>query len=557
MALDPPSRLAVAAAGCAAMALTGTSALAQPAAPLAPDAGALIIDQQRQDRRLPEPPAAAARPALPPVAATEAVPAPATPLRSIRLTGSDRLAAQAAEIGARLAGRPLDGATIKAAADAVSAAYAESGLALYMVAAPRQDFAQGVLVLHVVEGYLAEVTVGGDPRIAASPLVAAQVAALKVERPLTRATLERRLSLLRDIPGVTVQAQLQNTAAPGAVRMTLNLELDRVQPEISFNNQGTPRLGRVSAQAALTANSLMRPGDRARLTVAAPTEVERFQYVGLTYAAPVGTDGLTVQGSVTYLRTRPESPPIEGDATTVGVQLSYPVIRGYARNLSASAGLDGLNSDNAIYGQTFTSDHTRALRAGLAYSAVAPRRSLSAGVTGSLGLDVLGARTDGRITDAGFRKLNLQVMAAQALGPAVAVRLRGLAQASGKRLPAAEQLPLGGEAFGRAFYSGVITGDHGYAGSAELAWIPQHGPSALKGSEIFGFLDGGRAWTRARPPFVGRQALHLASVGGGVRLNLGGRTLIALQGAKAIDARYPGGNGSRPWRVLVSWRTLR
>lgn len=557
MALGPPSRLAAAAAGCTAMALTAAPALAQPAASLAPDAGALIIDQQRQDRRLAEPPAPAARPALPPAAAAEAVPAPATPLRSIRLTGSDRLAARAAEIGAGLAGRPLDAATIKAAADAVSAAYAETGLALYMVAAPRQDFAQGVLVLHVVEGYLAEVVVTGDARIAASPLVTAQVGKLKAERPLTRATLERQLSLLRDIPGVTVQAQLANTAAPGAVRLALDLRLDRVQPEISFNNQGTPRLGKVSAQAALTANSLMRPGDRARLTVAAPTDVDRFQYVGLTYAAPLGADGLTLQGSVSYLRTRPEAPPIEGDAATVGLQLSYPLIRGYTRNLSASAGLDGLNSDNAIYGQTFTSDHTRALRAGLAYSKVAARHSLSAGLTGSLGLDVLGARTDSRITDANFHKLNLQLMAAQALGPAVAVRLRGLAQVSGKRLPAAEQLPLGGEAFGRAFYSGAITGDHGYAGSAELAWIPQSAPSALKGSEVFGFIDGGKAWTRARPPFAARQGLHLASAGGGVRLNLGGRTVVALQGAKAIDARYPGGNGSRPWRVLVSWRTLR
>jgi hemolysin activation/secretion protein len=544
-------------AGCA---LLAHPALAQGGPPdtlgtLAPGAGALIIDQQRQDRQPPAPPPSAPVPAPAAEVEAAAAPAPATALARVTVEGATGLA-DVDGVVAPFIGRPMQAATIKAVADAVSAAYARTGLALYTVAAPRQDLSGGTLRLRVIEGYVAEVVLAGDVPAASDRLIRAYAARLRAERPLSRATLERYLSLMRDIPGATVDAQLFNTAAPGAVRLSLTVRQKRFGHELSFNNRGTPRLGVAQAQLGLMGYSVLRPGDQLRLTGALPTDVERFQYAGLTYASPVGSDGLTLQGTLSYLRTRPDNPPIEGEAVSAGVQASYPLLRGYRKNLYLSGGIDGLDSDNAIYGLSITSDHTRALRIGLAYSNVTPRRSLSLSGTASQGVDILGARADVRLTDADFGKLNLQAAVNQALGKAVVLRLRGAGQLSHGRLPSAEQLPLGGETFGRAFYAAAVVGDYGYAGSLELGWVsPKAWPSGLAGSEIYGFVDAGKAWTRDRAPFVARNRYDLASAGLGVRLLIRKALVVGLEAAKAVDAPYPG--GSKPWRAVISWRTLR
>ena len=547
------------AAACVA-ALCG--AVVRPAAaqtldtPLAPGAGALIIDQQRQDRQPLAPPPAAAPPLPAPAAQAPVDTAPATPLREIRVRGGAALGARLSEINARFAGRPLDAETIRAAADAVSAAYADVGLALYTVAVPRQDLGQGVLTLVAVEGHIAQVDVSGDLTAREKKLIEAYGAKLTRERPLTRASLERYLSLMRDIPGITVDAQLYNLPAAGAVRLAVVAKIRHFQPELAVNNRGTPRLGTTQVQATLTGRGLFQAGDQAQVSAAVPTDIDRFQYVGAAYGMPLGTEGLTLQLNASYLRTRPKSPPIAGDAASAGMQLAYPIIRGYNRNLIARLGLDGLNSDNAIYGLSITSDHTRALRGSLGYSVVSPRRTFSANVIGSLGLDGLGARADTRLTDADFKKLNVQVAFNQAIGKVAALRLRGLAQLSHGRLPAAEQLPLGGEQVGRAFYSAIVVGDRGYGGSAELALItPKPWPTVLKGSEVYAFVDGGRARVRARLPYAAAADYDLASAGAGVRFLIKGKNVIGLEGARSLDTPYPGQGDA--WRVIISWRFQR
>lgn len=542
----------------AAWALTAHAASAQagPPATLAPGAGALVIDQNRLDRQLPSvaPSGAPARPA--PVAETAAQAAPATALRQVRLQGSTRLAGEIDRIAAPFIGRPLDAAGIRAVADAVSAAYASTGLALYTVAAPAQDLSQGVLTLLAVEGHIGEVAIEGPTADAQNPLVKAYAARLTRERPLTKATMERYLSLIRDIPGLTVDAQLYNTPAPGTVRLVLKLKRKVMQRELTFNTRGAARLGAPQAQGSLIVNSLFRQGDQARLTLALPSNIDTFQYAAVSYASVLNAEGLTAQGNLSYLRTRPHSPPIKGESVGAGVQISYPIKRGYAENLYLSGGVDMLNSDNAIYGVTFTSDRARAARASLSYAKIEARRSLSAVVVATTGIDALGARVDARLTDADFHKLSIQAAVNQVVGKQVVIRLRGLVQVSSGLLPTAEQMPLGGEPFGRAFASAAATGDRGYAGSAELGWIvPAKVTARFQGSEIYGFADGGRIWSRARLPFLAAARYDLASVGGGVRIAATKTMVIGLEAAKAVDSPYPG--GGKPWRGVVSWRIVR
>lgn len=104
----------------------------------------------------------------------------------------------------------------------MSSAYAGQGdIALYTVTVPRQAFDKGILVLVVTEGFISHVDLTGDTDHVWR--IAELASKLTQQKPLHRSTLERYLSLIRDQPGLTVDAQLLNTDVPGALRLLLTL----------------------------------------------------------------------------------------------------------------------------------------------------------------------------------------------------------------------------------------------------------------------------------------------------------------------------------------------
>lgn len=521
-----------------------------PTAPAAP-ASSLIIDQQRADRA-PVTPSTAA-PQLPTASVEVAAPARVATISAVRLEGSS-IAAEVCGATEPYVGRPLDLPTLQALANAVATAYAASDIAIFSVQAPPQDFAGGVVRLQITEGMIAQVAITGDIKSGDLTLVKAYGAKLAGQKPLRRKTFERYISLIRDIPGLAVEPSLKSTDMPGVSMLVLNIKQTRFRREISFGDRGTPRLGRVQAQGSVTVNGLLRQGDQTQLSAAAPFEVKRFQYVSLAHSTPVGSEGLRVGGSMGFLRTRPKDSPIRGEAVTAGVNLTYPLVRGFKRNLYVTGALDGLNSDNAAYGQLLSQDHTRAARAGLSFSDSQARRFTNLGVTGSAGLDILGAQTFSGITDADFRKVNLTFVHNQMLGAEWIARLRGTAQISHGLLPAGEQLALGGETFGRAFTSAYVIGDKGAAASAELGWMSKSlWPKPLTGSELYGFADWGTATTRGR--FFGlipRARYDLGSAGAGARFNWRGKTIVNIEGAKAIENPYT----RKSWRLSFGWQSV-
>jgi hemolysin activation/secretion protein len=519
---------------------------------------AQIIDQQRTDRRPPTATREAPRPATQAPQAgrvvSEVSEAAATPLRRVVVTGSS-LSAAAFETATRpLVGQPLSQATVSAAANAAAEVYGKSDIALYTLVAPNQDLSGGELRLQAIEGHIDQVALQGDVRDRDLSLVTAMADKLTLERPLRKPTLERYLSLIRDIPGETVEAQLLQGRAPGAVILALGLKQQRATWDLSVNNSGSAILGRTQLQATGNLHGLLRAGDHTSLTVGVPTDAERFRYYALTHSQPLGSEGLRVQGNVGYYRTRPKNLPIEGEATFGGVQVSYPMIRGYQTNLYLTGALDGLNSSNAVFGQGVADERTRVLRGSAAWSRIKPRSALSASAVASAGLDDLGARALPGLADTDFRKLNLRAGVDRAIGSSFVVRLRAMSQSSNDLLPASEQVPLGGQEFGRAFEQAVVIGDYGKAGSAELGWRPQGLPESIKGSELYGFVDGGTATRRPRPG-IAAQRYDMASAGAGVRVAVNTRTVVGLEGAYGFDPPIPGQDKS--WRLGVSFRMLR
>lgn len=454
--------------------------------------------------------------------------------------------------------RPFVGQTLregglKQITDAVARLYDDSDVALYTVAAPSQDFAGGEVRLVVLEGHIAEVVIHALPEGQDLSLVKGYGQRLTAERPLLKPTLERYISLIRDIPGLTVGMDLLQTDVPGAVRLGLELRQKRFDGGFSLNTRGTALLGRTQVAFDGYWNGMLAQGDQAHITLAAPTDLRRFQYYAGSYERPLGTNGARAAVSAAYLKTRPKGSPIDGEAKLAGVQVSHPVIRSYRQDLYVSGGLDMLNSENALFGRAFSDERTRAVRLAAAWSKTGKRTVTGARGALGLGIDGLGARTrDPRLADADFRKLGVAASQDRVLTPTLALRLRAAGQATDDRLPASEQFSLGGDEYGRAFESSALVGDYGYAASGELAWTPASLPKTVAGSELYGFVDGGRVWARGRLGMPGADAA-LASAGGGVRLAVAQKAVIGVEGARAVDS--PPGRDDE-WRMVFSLRTL-
>jgi hemolysin activation/secretion protein len=492
-----------------------------------------IVPSDRPDQARPQ-----ATPSRPPLAAPPRAargPAAFTPfvLREVVVAGSSLPAATLDAAWRPFAGRTIDAAGLQAVTDAIAAAYADADYALYTVAVEPQDFAGGTLRVRVVEGRIAGVDIQAPPAARVRPLVESYGRRLQAETPLRRSTLERYVSLIRDIPGAQPTLDLRAGDAEGEVRLQAVLDPDPVQAAITVNNRGTAFLGRTQVQGDLFLNSMLRAGDQTRLTVAVPTHTRLFQFYALQHVEPIGSDGLTASASLSHLRTKPEGTDLTGHATAAGLQFGYPIQRSYNQDIYVTVGLDGVDNENSFLGFTFADDRTRAIRAAAAFSRRSERRLAYASASFSQGLDFLGARrTDPGLSELDFRKLNGRAGASFAVGARAAVRLNAAGQWTSDRLPATEQFALGGDEFGRAYEASVVAGDKGAAGSVELAYAPAL-PAPLAGSEAYAFADAGKVWFRPRFGNPTRKA-DLASAGAGVRAKVADRLLLQLEAARAL-----------------------
>lgn len=514
--------------------------------------GANIIDRDRADRA----PPMALRPAQRAPRLDNAAPSVAASfrpfvLRSVRVEGSTLAPSTLSAAYAPYVGRTMDAAMLAALARDITVAYSQSDVALYTVGVPAQDFGGGQLRLSVIEGHVAAGAVHVEGARKVTPLIVAQVGRLTAEKPLRRVSLERRLSLIRDIPGLSVDADMQRTGQPGAVRMAIDATQKAYDWAVSITNRGTAYLGRTQITLDGALYSLLRGGDATRFTFVVPTVVKRFQYYAVSHRTPLGGNGATVSVGTGYLRTRPKG-GLKGDANMASASVSYPLLRGYDRSLYVTGGLDGVNSRNALFGQTLSDERTRALRLSAAYGRTGPKSALSYNAALSHGVDGLGARTSDRsLSDPSFLKLSAQAAYDRAIGEQFVARLRAAGQYSSDALPGSERFSLGGEPFGRAFQSGYAAGDRGYAGAVELAWRPRSLPKAIAGSEVYAFADASRA--RLNPRYGFKADYDLASAGAGVRVAVARRAVAQIEAAKALRDTTPSRRDA--WQITAGIKT--
>jgi len=501
----------------------------------------LTIDRDRLDRR---PAQTLPQTAAPVVGAATAPADTVAPfvLRAVSVQGSRLGEARIAAAVQPFIGQTLDGAGLARLRAAVLAAYADAPFALPVVSLDARRAAEGVVTVTAVEGRVGRAAIYGEVD-GGVELIRRYALRLTSEAPLTRRTAERYFSLIADIPGTKTTLKSAPSATPGAVDLGFEVDQTRWEYVLGLNNRGSRVLGRTQWTASATLNRAFRLGDQTRLALTVPNDIERFQYLTFSHRQPVGYDGAALGVQAGHLRTRLPS-GIEGDATSAGLIFSWPMIRSYRTNLVLSGGLDGLNSDNAVFGDQISTERTRAARASAAWSRVAPRMTLGASGTVSQGIDGLGARPS-PFSDAGFTKVNARFEAVRAIGRSVRLSGAVTGQWSDDAVPTSELFSLGGGEFGKAFSSALLVGDSGYGVKAEAAWRPQALPNPVRGSEVYVFGDTGEVRVNSRAGLPGVKA-SLASAGAGLRLAITDRAVIEVEGARAVDNPDPNGDD---WRL--------
>lgn len=497
------------------------TALAQVAAPspLAP-----IIDRDRVDRQEPDLPPAVPPAGLPQSRAPVVAPAASGPgvvLTSVRYQGSTLPKALLDKAAAPYIGAALTRENLQKIANGLSTIYAQSDVAFFAVSIPQQVPTGGVLTVRVLEGRIVRYTLDGKTRSTPTRLIDSQVKRLLRETPTHKSTVERTISLLRDIPGQTVQANLRQTAVAGELTLELKVIRKQVDLALNVNNNGIVNVTTgVQTQLSVAVNGALREGDSTRFSGNLPFNPSRYQFYSLNHATPIGSDGSTLGVSGAYVRTRTRDLGIIGEARQGGIAVSHPLIRSYRRNLSLSLSLDGTNSENYFLDTAFGGFKTRAIRLGTVWSSIDKTGGYAVSASLSQGLDALGARPIEGYSEAGFRKANVQLTAVKELAEAVSIKATLRGQYTGDKLPTTERFPLGGEGAGMAYRIGLITADKAAAGSLELSWrVAGKAAGGSRGLTVFAYSDAALAHSYARPAYrLAAQDFSLATAGGGVRV---------------------------------------
>lgn len=467
-------------------------------------------------------------------------------MEDIRVEGAASLP-EAERLAQAYLGQQSDVAALTALATTIADAYKVKDVAYYTAEISDIDQAHRRITVRVREAYVTDLVIVGAVDERWKQRVRRILAPLLQQRPLRRSSYERLLAQASDIPGLKVDAAMEASDLQGGI--ALHLDLRRKGPDLAvgFHNYGSDLLGADTLEAAARFTGLAMAGDELGFYYSAPANFHRSHYVSTSYGVPIDHAGTTLRITGGVLRTRLFYDLLKGSAVQGGLIVSRPLFQRFGRSLTGSVGVDFINLENALLGYRLTDDRTRASRASIHYMEEAARHRLDVDLGVSLGMGLLGARAITPVSQAKFTKLNLRVDYAQQIASRTLVRLKGIAQISSARLPAAEQIAAGGSDFGRGLSAGLISGDAGWAGSAEIAQQPDI-PSLLKGTEFYAFADGADVRYADRGPYPG-SSYRVASVGAGARVRIAGRASVDMGAAAVLRSPYAGYPDR--WRITL------
>jgi len=452
-----------------------------------------------------------------------------------------------------LAGKETTVGALVAEVNKITALYRDRGYPLSFALLQNQSFANGLVAVTVVEGYISNVQIDGDIGNARDRLESL-AAPLLEEKPLTQPTLERVLNLMRTVPGVRFQPKLDlPRRADGATELVLAATRRPVTADGGIADLGTGMQPLVN----VAGNSLTPLGEQVKLTSSIPLNSDDVRYIAAQITVPLGADGLALHVDAHHYQSWPQDDAVERLGydrevinNRVGVGLSYPLLLNNRRSLVATAGVYAVNAKDRY--EARNSDRwlqqdvdVRAATAELRYRDVLPSRSTEIGLGVSQGFNAAGAdkTVDTNYGYTGvpdislnFTRYNLDVKQTFSLPAQFGLVLNAAGQYTDDILPSSEQVSYGSWRYGMGYPQGEKSGDKGVGVSAEINRRFGIGWKYLTSVQPYAMVDYARTWYNNRA-VQNNNPGHLSSVGLGMRFTDDKYYLFDVNVAKPVGSR--------------------
>ncbi|PLZ03354.1 sugar transporter [Burkholderia sp. WAC0059] len=373
------------------------------------------------------------------------------------------------------------------AADDVTKLYQAHGYALSFAFVPAQTFDRGLVRVVVVEGYVSDLKITGNPG-GDEARIHAIAGHILSDRPLRQATFERYVNVLGLLPGIKATANVpppKNT--DGATTLELKVERKPVNLSLGLNTNQPGVQGLLTA----TENGLTALGEQLSVSALAPPGPDHETYVAVHAAVPIGSEGLSASFDASHFRSNPtDNPglPSYVQRTVVndklGGSLSMPLRlldnhHSLIGTVSAYASHDEDSYQNQITGaQIGLRSQVRVLQMQADYTDVDGTQVRKVSVNVAKAFDILGASKAGDSNIPGVSETNpasLDFVRTGAsfsqtnqwpLGIGTAVAATG--QYSPDSLPTSEQIAFGGQRFAPGYEPGEASGDSGWGLGLEV-----------------------------------------------------------------------------------------
>lgn len=426
-------------------------------------------------------------------------------------------------------GQQVSFADLNAIAQRVTRKYREDGYIFSRAVLPPQKISDGVVRLQAVEGRISGVRLVGTYHDKTG-LIERMAEKIRTSGVTNTKEIERYLLLIDDLPGITAKSFIKPSTTPGGGDLIINVEEDSFEGSASFDNRGSGSIGPYRGTLVGAFNSAFGRHDRTTLRVVGATQISELKFGEITHEEQIGSEGGKIKARAAITSSNPGGnvsvSRIEGASRLFDLEGSYPLLRSRAYNVNLQVGVNALNSETDVSSLLVARDRVRSVRAGVNVDFTDSLKGVNQiDLIATQGLDTLGATNDGgtNLSRANgkhtFLKANLTATRIQELWHLWSLRLSGTGQASNDPLLASEEFTVGGASFGRAYDSGEIAGDYGWAGVTELRYGGRVDNEFITSYQAYTYIDYGKIRQHSSP-FGEVSRDSLTSTGLGLRFNL-------------------------------------
>ena len=430
---------------------------------------------------------------------------------------------------AALEGRKARLDDLRGAAQALEEMYRAKGYFLSRVFVPPQQVADGVFEVRVLEGFVDKALVNA-PNNASRKLTEAMVAPVLKERPIRFQTVEDRLLLLNDVPGLSATSLLRPAQVVGGTEMVVTATKQKDRFRASFGNTSSDLLGPLTYSLGATLNQPFGgPGALDIALTAAGGGLLGLRAGSLRYAMPVGHNGMVASFGGLIAKAQPGGAiaalEVRSEVLSGFARLRVPMLRSRANSLYVDTGLTVNRSKVSALGVRISDDRNTVGELGLTWLQSGwGRGNMSANATLYHGLDLLGAYGVGALLPSvtgfrpGFTRLTYQFQRNQMLVGSLSAYGAVQGQYTKDRLVSGEQISFGGPSIGRGYDASLLAGENGVGLLGELRWSVKGRAfgGVVDNIQPYGFADWAKVSTSAYQTTPETRS-ELASVGGGLR----------------------------------------